>query len=363
MTAELRKEGDPLADAAIAELVRTHQTNKVNLVMRELRAGVPMPENLPSCLQEYVTQSRAVPEFLDPGKIGRVQEFFEDDGVQLVAALGIGAMVETYASVAAAKVLHSTQRLQYPETRMQETFRFILYLMERNPFDPDKEFVPAIQKVRLMHASLRQVVRSQRGWNGAEGDIPINQEEMLGATMLFSVGALRILRRINVHITQHEAEGYYHLWRLAGQMLGVRPDLLPETYEDADRLYDLLVAPSWGPSTEGVELTHALIKRYQNGTAPALQGLISAVIRLMVEPRVADWMAVPRTRWTPVLRGGRLAIELLEQAEDRSRVATRVLDRVGQRLFHAQIRKLNDGGKIQFDIPTALHSERTRHRV
>src|SRR6185436_12860508 len=108
-----------------------------------------------------------------------------------------------------ARVLASTGRLRDDlDRRVNETARFVLDVVRPNGFDAGGSARIAIGKVRLVHAAVRRSVRAR----GGGGEVPINQEDMLGTVGLFSVTVLDALTRLGVTVRARERDDYVHLW-------------------------------------------------------------------------------------------------------------------------------------------------------
>src|SRR6185312_3557879 len=131
-------------------------------------------------------------------------------------------------------------------------------------------FVPAAQKVRLLHASVRHHLRREGRWDEAALGVPICQEDMIGGQMIFSILVLDALHRLGVHITEDEADAYFHAWQVVGAMLGVDASQAPATLAEARDFCDLYMTHYMGPSEPGVLLTRQLIDLYQDVVPGAL---------------------------------------------------------------------------------------------
>ncbi len=352
----LRQEGDALADGVIADLVATGQVNAVNATLRHLQANdTPIPAELPPLVQEYLRVTDQLPPDIDPERIARVHEFFLDDGLNVSAVLSLGAMVGCYAVPHGAKLLTMTHRLNHPARRMAETGQFCFHLMGEHAFAPGGSFVPAVQKVRLIHAAVRYFLSRGGDWSVADLGVPISQEDLLGALMLFSSQVLGGLERLGVPATSQEAEDYYYVWRLAGVMLGIRADIIPPTLAEAHDLNSILKKRHLGPSAEGVQLTHDLVQLYEDMIPGRLfDGAVPALIRFVVEDEIADWMELPRSGWDTVMHQVPKAGHVWDGVEHSNALIRKVLDKAGQAMLMGQLRMFTKGQGIEYDIPADL---------
>lgn len=325
----LRHEGDPLADAVIADLAASGKTAEVNRVLREFSSNdQPIPENLPPSVRDFLTATDNPPGWADAGRIASAYDFFVDDGLHVASVLSYGAMVNCYAAPVPSRVLDLTHKLNRPHRRLAETSQFVMHLMGPTPFGTGGAFVPTIQKTRLIHAAVRHLVGTSPEWNTERDGVPVCQEDLLAALLIFSVQVLEGMKRLGIAVTDAEAEDYYYIWRVAGAMLGIREDIMPTTLAEAREVNALIVERHFGPSPEGIALTRGLIDFYE-GLIPGktFDGVVPAMIRQVVDARVADALQVPRTRlWSRITTAGARLVRVLERGEDTNRAARTVLD-------------------------------------
>lgn len=352
----LRHEGDPLADAVIDDLMASGEIAEVNSVLAEFRSNSqPIPENLPSSVRDYLIATDVPPTWLDAERIAGAWDFFVDDGAHVASVLSYGAMVECYAQEIPAKVLTATHRLNQPHRRLAETSQFVLNMMAPDPFGDSGALVPTIQKTRLIHAAVRHMVAASPEWDPADG-VPVCQADLFGALLIFSVRVVHGMRRVGVSVTDTEAEDYWHVWRVTGALLGIREDILPETFAEADEASRVLLEPYFGPSAEGTALTKEILDLYQDFVPGRMfDGVVPAMVRQTIGHDIADMVEVPRSPgWERVVSGGSRVLRTLERAEDKSAAARVVLDRAGGMLVKASARMLTGGRATPLDIPAGL---------
>ncbi|RKT54621.1 oxygenase MpaB family protein [Saccharothrix australiensis] len=358
----LKFQGDPLADAVVADLVATGRVEEVNRVLEHFRANdQPIPEQLPTAVREFLVATDDPPAWADLDRVARAYEFFVDDGVHVASVLTFGAMVNCYAHARASRALTLTHGLNQPHRRLSETSQFVLHMMGRDAFGTGGSFVPSIQKTRLIHAAVRHFLTASGRWDVAADGVPVCQQDMVGALLIFSVQVIEGMRRIGISVTEQEAADYYYVWRVTGAMLGIPVDALPETVDEARELSATLVEAAYGPSPEGVTLTRNLLALYEKLFPGKLfDGVVAAMIRQVVDPAVADWMEVPRSRgWAGVVRAGTRVVRALERSEDNSALAAAVLDKAGALLLGGSVRTLINGQSTTLDIPADLRERWT----
>ncbi|MFD7435594.1 oxygenase MpaB family protein [Streptomyces sp. NPDC059861] len=355
----LRRAGDELADATVATLFERGEVGKFNTLMRYVStAGAPLPDGLPAVAREYLQATSTPPAWVDWGEMEKARLFFLDNNVHISTALSFASMPACYVVPHVARLLSATHGLEYPSKRMAETGQFTVHLMQPGAFEAGSRFIPAAQKVRLLHAAIRHhLVREDRWDVGALGT-PICQEDMIGGQMFFSLLVLDSLHRLGVHMSVEGAEAYYYAWRVVGAMLGVDQDAVPRTPEDARRFLDLYMVRHMGPSEEGAHLTRQLIDLYEEVVPGTLfDPIVSALIRHLVGDTCADWLQVPRTPWDTVVRAVPHLLGVLETIEDRSPLGAWALDRLGHLTTILELSSLTRGRVMHYAIPEQLRKD------
>ncbi|MET9463816.1 oxygenase MpaB family protein [Streptomyces sp. NPDC006544] len=357
--AALRRAGDELADATVATLFERGEVGKFNALMRYVStAGAPLPEGLPDVARAYLEATSVPPAWVDWEEMERARLFFIDNNVHISTALSFASMPACYLVPHVAKLLSAAHGLKYPSKRMAETGQFTLYLMRPDAFEAGSRFVPAVQKVRLLHASIRHHLREENRWDVEALGTPICQEDMIGGQMFFSLLVLDSLHRLGIHMSTEGAEAYYYAWRVVGAMLGVDQEAVPATLEEARRFLDLYMVRHMGPSEEGAHLTRQLIDLYEEVVPGTLfDPLVSALIRHLIGDTCATWLHVPRTPWDTVVKAVPHLLNVLETIEDRSPLGAWALDRLGHLTATLELSSLTRGRVMHYAIPDTLKKD------
>ncbi|MEU0098630.1 oxygenase MpaB family protein [Streptomyces sp. NPDC006267] len=355
----LRQGGDELADATVAALFERGEVGKFNTLMRYVStAGAPLPDGLPDVAREYLRATSAPPTWVDWGKMEEARLFFIDNNVHISTALSFASMPACYVVPHVAKLLSATHGLDYPSKRMAETGQFTVYLMRPDAFEAGGRFIPAAQKVRLLHASIRHHLLRENRWNTDALGTPICQEDMIGGQMFFSLLVLDSLHRLGIHMSEEGADAYYYAWRVVGAMLGVDQEAVPRSLDEARRFLDLYMVRHMGPSEEGARLTRQLIDLYEEVVPGTFfDPIVSALIRHLTGDTCADWLRVPRTSWDTVVKAVPHLLGILENIEDRSPLGAMALDRLGHLTTVLELSSLTRGRVMHYAIPEHLKKE------
>ena len=355
----LRLKGDELADATVEELFARGDIGKFNTLMRWFaQAGQPLPDDVPDEARAYLEATATPPAWVDWDQMERARLFFITNNVHISTALSFAAMPACYVVPHVARLLSATHSLNYPSKRMAETGQFTLYLMQPDAFEAGSRFVPAVQKVRLLHASIRHHLRREGHWDEATSGVPICQQDMIAGQMMFSLNVLDALHRLGIHISNEGADAYYYAWRVVGAMLGVDTEAAPADLTEARDFSDLYMARYMGPSAEGAALTRQLIDLYEQvvpGTL--LDPLVPALIRYLIGDTAADWLQVPRSAWDKAITLAPALLGVLESIEDSSPLGAWALDRLGSLTTRLELSSLTRGRVMQYAIPEHLKGD------
>lgn len=290
-------DGDPLADAAVLELATQPKAAQEALVTALLEGDV---RRLPEALAALERSCSSMPVWVDFARCDRGGEVLLRHGFFSGVVLAFKSLATCYCSPAGNKPLAFSARLTEDTTRrLGETAKFVEAVSSRGGLQRQGGGFSATVKVRLMHARVRQgLVRSPK-WRTAEWGVPINQYDMIGTILMFSRVLIDGLRQLGVHVSAEEERDVLHLWRAVGHVMGVDPELLVATREEADLVWDLIEATQGPPDDDSRRLTHALIDSARGRGAPELYvSFTAALCRHLVGPRFADALHLPRSAWT-----------------------------------------------------------------
>lgn len=262
-----RQIGDPEADSLIAELVTEKGPQAARLIFDQLITNIDLPtETLPFRLQEYIKDHQRLPAHADWQQVHRANELFIDHGPKFLLFLYYKSLPQLYLNAKGAVVLEKTSRLTHQGSdlrifarRVAETGQFLLDVMAPNNLAAGKPGIQAIQKVRLIHASVRHFMPADQ-WDSEALGVPINQEDLAQTLMTFSISPLDTLAQFNVPESEERLQAYLFTWNYIGELLGVNTDLLPESLEDARALLQTILQRQSAQSEAGTLLAKALIE-------------------------------------------------------------------------------------------------------
>lgn len=359
----MRLVGDPPADAVIRDLVQRHDVERVNQLLRSLvRNDDIVSEEMPVSVGAYLADSAALPGWADWQMIRRGEAFFDENWPVVVTLLFCASLPSAYAAHKGAQVLYLTQRMtQHVHRRIFETAQFILDVMAPGGLSAQGRGIRSAQKVRLIHAAIRQLLEHEPRWRSQwhdEWGTPINQEDLAGTLMTFSLQILLGMKRFRIPMEPGDEEAYLHAWKVVGHLMGVQDALLPADVSEAQTLATTIFARQKGASEAGLELTGALLD-FMDGQLPGLllDGFPATLIRQSIDDDVANLLQVPRSDWTSLL----FAVEdaffgLTARFEIKHKRHSRVLGWLSYRLVQELVKIERGGNRSLFRIPPDLRS-------
>ncbi|WP_017584981.1 oxygenase MpaB family protein [Nocardiopsis ganjiahuensis] len=299
---ELKDLGDPKADAVVRELLDEGQVNAVNQLFRQIStADSPVPQQAPEVLREFMDSTRAFPDWMDPALISQASDFFRHHHLEASAMQATVGLVGTYLSPVGAYTLHSTHQLaDNPHRRLSQSTRLFMGMGDRDAFTEHSKLVPTCQKVRLVHAAIRELHRRSGRWDYEGMGMPVSQLYTAGAALVFSVQVLEGMANLGRKVDPDEADGFSHAWMVIAYFLGVPEEYLLQfsSRGEAVELWQEGREKEWAPSEAGVILTRECVELYQREVAmdvPKLKEAVPAFIRAALTDRYADMVEIPRS--------------------------------------------------------------------
>jgi hypothetical protein len=297
---------DPLADAVIETIDALPRGDGWRLVEQAGAHGIASVPRAPESFRALFRQIEETPVWTDWKTIDRGGELLFRAGFLGGVVLGTKSLIHGYASPAGNKPLVLTGRLeQQASRRLNETARFVQAVSRPRGMRPGGDGWQIAIRVRLIHAQVRSMILRSGRWRADLWGAPINQHDMAGTSLLFSLSVILGLRSLGVQIAEEEAERYVQLWRLVSHVLGVDPELIPGSMYDATGLADMIGAIQGPPDADSVSLTRALLQspRAEAKTRAEARNMerqvhfAEAMCRHLVGQDLADALEVPRTPW------------------------------------------------------------------
>jgi hypothetical protein len=269
---KMRITTDSLADNLVAILFEKGYNVLIEADYNNFKNNnAPFPVSFPQELKEYFDHIRQEPTTLEKKNVDQGSKFFVANAQVLMATLGLLSLPYCYAAADGAQVLDVCQ----PDAFASNGSGFI-----------------SIAKVRLMHAAIRYHLLKSGKWDMNYGH-PINQEDMAGTNLAFSLIAIRGLRKLGFVISHSDASAYVAMWNYIGRLGGVNSELLPDNAKLAFLLEKRIADRNFRPSAAGQELTKSLTD-YMKKSAAAANSKIPAeeLMGYLLGPEIAKMLNV-----------------------------------------------------------------------
>jgi hypothetical protein len=298
LLSKMRLQTDAAADELLA---RCFSNEEGKLTLRRYLADLKYNSqllHLPELLQNepLLVNANQLPEWASQAQMQTGAAFFARYATLIMNMLGLLSLPYCYAAADGARVLYYSERLRNDVgKRLQETGEFVWEVMSPNAFTPEGQGFATIVKVRMMHAMARYYTLQSRQWQAPWGQ-PVNQEDMAGTNLSFSLLVIRGLRKLDIAVSYADQQAFMHLWNVIGCLLGVDKLLLPEDGQQAIALELAISRRQIKPSEEGRALTKSLTD-YITG-ANLSKGSIGAketvqLMRFLVGDQIADVIGLP----------------------------------------------------------------------
>jgi hypothetical protein len=297
-----------------------------------------------------------VPVGVDRARMDRASALFVDHGMTIGTLLGLASLLECYTAKLGVQSLYATERMGRTgaSKRVGETSQFVVQVMQPGGLFAGGQGLPVIAKVRLMHGAARFLI-GQTDWDRERLGVPICQEDLLATLMTFGHSPLRQFPKLGVTVSERDKEDFLYYWNVVGHPLGVRPDRLPESSDEAEEIFRRICSRQQGPSKEGKELARALLDTYAELVPGTMfDGIVAALARWLAGDEVCDMLDVPASKWRGVLEAGGFVFKAWNAAQERSTGVNRLVNKLG----YAALTKLSlgfTGGRTAtFDLPKEL---------
>ncbi|MCU1430668.1 MAG: hypothetical protein JWL83_4668 [Actinomycetia bacterium] len=308
----LRQVGDAEIDAYVENYCQNNEHDARSLVHEMVKHGMYSYDDL----RERAT----LPSWANPETLQRGQDFLREHGLEIASALFCGSLPFSYTAADGARVLTRTAELTTGHTtrRLAETGQMLLDLMagDEPPLAPGSLGSNAVRGVRLFHAAVRHMIgNDQQPWPTATAGVPINQEDLVGTLVVFTVVVLDALDEMGVVSNSPETEAdrdaYLHFWLAVGHLLGIDyaglrrgdelgPEEQPLTLEELRLTGEAIFRRHAASSAGGQVLMASLLEAMRRQMFPLMRGYPAALTRRLIGNRNADLLGVPPagpTRW------------------------------------------------------------------
>ncbi|MGH2618672.1 MAG: oxygenase MpaB family protein, partial [Thermomicrobiales bacterium] len=253
-----------------------------------------MPTGLPPQVQRYFEESSVLPGWADPELMAQGRTLLGRYENSLVSTLLCHSLVAAYSCGKGAHVLGMSQRLTSGVyRRLMETSQFLVDVLDKDGLGAGGKGMRSAQKIRLLHATMRYHLSQREDWDSSWG-LPVNQEDLAGTLLTFSVLIPRGLDRLGIDLAPADRDAFFHIWRVIGHVLGVDPELNATEFDSGSALWDTILSRQQSTTEDGIALTKGVLDFIRDVLpGPLFAGLGPTLIRHLAGDKTADTVAVP----------------------------------------------------------------------
>lgn len=288
--------GDPLADAVVAMIQRLPTGEGRRMFEIAVERGIDAVENPPEELVAFFAQVDNPPYWLDDAKLALAARVTMRTGLWGIGfALPGLALTGGYLASKADKPLVGTGDLRrMAPRRLNETASWFIDVTSPGGLDRFASGFQGTLRVRLMHAIVRSAMYRRPDWDFQNWDHPLNQAQMSGTVMLFSLANLVGCQAMGLRFSAREREAVFHMWRYIGQLMGVDPEFMPADEADTWRLFWLQADTEFLPDADSRALAEALHgSQPDDDTAMSVaRAVLSSYSRLVLGKTNADQLGL-----------------------------------------------------------------------
>jgi hypothetical protein len=296
----LRRIGDDEMDHLVEQYCSTSSVPPRDLVREIIRSGASATMRI----------DRDLPPWASEAKLKAGQDFFREYAVQIATALFSASLPLSYTAEHGARVLTATAELASGNVnrRVAETGKLLLDIMtidspDATPLARGSAGWRAAAGVRTFHAAIRQMLLNNR-WDTTAHGVPVNQEDLIGTLVLFTVAVVDALKKMGVTVKPEERDAYVHLWMVVGYLLGIDYSLIHRevagtrsdaelTFEELRVLGDVLQKRNSRMNPDGQQLSASLMGLFRQSISGPLGSFPAAATRILIGDEQGDLLDIP----------------------------------------------------------------------
>lgn len=294
------KVGDPKADELVSDLIDNKEVDGVNALFRTigtLKPGVDL-SGLPPRLADFLKEAAAPPPDWSDADTKAAESFFAHHHGEVSMLQGTVGLIGTYLSPTGAFTLRSTGRLggvDGPGRRLSQSSRLFIDMGNKNALR-DGSLAANVTKVRLVHASVRQLHKKSGEWDYAKWGEPVSQKYTTGASCVFSTQILQAMEHLGIDVSKDDATGFICAWHYVNHYLGTPEKWqLPKDPDLVKALWNQERDKEWKKTDDGVFMTKQAIDFYKKFYPPGVHDAFVAMVRHALSDQYADMAGLPKS--------------------------------------------------------------------
>ena len=290
--------GDPLADDLVRCFDEMPPNEGPRMLALAIRQGIDAIDEPPEPLVAIFKELDHVPFWVDWDLMAVASRKIVPSGLLTTLSFAAYALPHSYLATGNRPLSFTSTLLDDSPRRYAQTLHFVVESFLPGGLQRHADGFSMAVWVRMLHARARREILQSGEWDEDPAQIPLNQAHSAVGTILFSFYVVEGMRRLGVRFSRREVEGVLMTWRYIGYLLGVNPELVYTSEEQAHRILDIAFSLEFDPDEVSKQLCQALID-----AGPE----VMQIKRNARQSKIFLSMANPMTRY---LLGDRLADQL-----------------------------------------------------
>lgn len=245
---------------------------------------------------DFIQNADVLPQWADRQRMSQGSALFVKHAELIMNLLGLLSLPYCYTAANGAMVLYLSQLIRNQTTkRLFDTAIFVWEVMGPDAFEKKGNAFTEILKIRITHSAVRYHTLQSKKWNENWG-LPINQEDMAGTNLSFSLIVTRGMKKMGINVSPKRESDFLHVWSVIGHLMGLDQDLIPGNKQEAEQLDLAIKNREFRHSPHGAELTESLLNHIMSvNTTKATEDDITGLMRYLLGNEIADMLSMKKT--------------------------------------------------------------------
>lgn len=295
--------GDPEADLVVEDLASVSKEDSARYINAAMEQDETVLRDAPESLKKFFMRLDTPPDWFDleatlPGS----RLFYRFPYVFTASLVGAG-LIEGFSSGIAKSFLYTGRLFDGNQgiRRLKQNNRHQVELFLPGGLERQGEGWKLTVRLRLVHAQIRRLINAQDDWESDAWGVPISAAHLALANTVFSARVLHYIQRLlMLKPSAEERDGFMHIWRYEGYLMGIPDMLIAQTEDEANHLFEIGMLCEPPPPMESVAMANALINAAPtlvNMSGPNAEKLVRKVYRLsraLIGDELADTLQYPK---------------------------------------------------------------------
>ena len=300
--------GDPLADAAMAELETLDPQER----SRFLRAAIQLQEDelrgAPASLLRFVDEVTTVPAWYDPAVARHGCRVFLQNSDEFLTAFAGGSIVEGFSTMISKSFAITGRMIDDGVRRLQQNLRQLMDMFLPRGIEPSGDGWKLTLRIRIVHARVRRLLRASDEWQYDAWGLPVSAAHVALGSAAFSARLIQFAEKLGASLYPEDREAFMSVWCYAAHLIGVPDALMYHSQAEGLRLFRVATACEPPPDDDAIALANCIVN-----SAPVVIGITEPTARAdfaayayriargLVGDATADMLRFPPKRKPPIV--------------------------------------------------------------